>query len=132
MLKEETVVIFELNKPNLNGRIYTTECMAKAIDELDGKPLNGCIGMVMGDLNLKEISHQISDLRIEDDKVIGNLHILDTPKGLELLRLIEGDKIGVAYRSAGYGNIEPQEDGTYMVTDFHLTSINAINPDTAA
>jgi hypothetical protein len=132
MSKEEKVTIFELNKPNLNGRIYTTECMTKAIDELDGKPLSGCIGMVMGDVNLKDISHQVSNLHIEGDKVLGTLHILDTPNGIALRQRLEVDKDSIAYRSSGYGNIEQQEDGTYLVIDYHLTSINVVNKDTAA
>ena len=135
MKKEEPVVIFELDKPNLNGRIYTTECMEKAINKLDGKPVLGTIGMVYDDnvlTMMSMVSHSISNLRIEDGKVVGNLTILDTPEGRKLTDLIEEDKQEFVYRSSGIGNIEYQEDGTRMVTDFQILSINAVNPDTAS
>jgi hypothetical protein len=130
-----TETIFEgLDLPNKNGRIYTREALEKAIAEWEGKEMLGTIGMPPNDrpVDINMVSHIITNLHIDGDKVTGTIKVLDTPLGIELQKLIDSKTVEVAYRSAGMGNIIEQEDGTCIVEDYHITSVNVVNKEKAA
>lgn len=131
MNKEVEQVIMITDQPNKNGRIYSKETMEAAIANLNGKPVVGQIGMPEdGPIRLEHASHQVTDLRLDGDKVVGTISVLNTERGKALRDIINMD--AVAYRPAGYGTLVEREDGSVEVTEFRITSINAVNKEFAA
>lgn len=119
------VVISNIGAPNRNGITYPKEVIEEAIKKLDGAPVLGQIGFSEnGKINVRDVSHTVSNLRIEDDNLVGDLKILSTPPGQELSFLLDS----VTFRMLGMGNVE--EDG--MVSDFSFIAINAVDKDNAA
>lgn len=120
-------VFMQADIKNRNGRIYpltemvnATESLNKAIKESGG---------IFGELdhpdtltiNLKNISHVITELRMDGSNVIGTAKILETPMGLIAK---EGIKAGVrpAVSSRGAGNVN--ESG--LVEGFSLITIDLV------
>lgn len=121
------VQILELDEPNANGHIYTTDAVLNWLVGLDDTTVYGTIGMsdymANGSIPLDRISHQITNLCIKDGKLVGTLTVLDTPLGQALSKLPEQD-----YAIACVGNIT--ENGE--VVDISVVSVNAIAPGTKA
>ena len=97
-MKEErikfTTTLIPLNVMNLNKRIYLdNDNLRKNIEDFNvkSKLLGGKDGFVYGeygypengafDTSLSKVSHTISNIRIEDDKVVGDISIVGTPFG---------------------------------------------------
>lgn len=112
--------IIKLDETSAVGNHYTTEVMQKALDALAGKQLLGtlCIGEISTIIDLADVSHVVDNLAIEDGYLVGEITILDTPRGSALKALRED-----AYRFAPCGTGIRDEDG--KIRDFTLTSISA-------
>ena len=119
------------NVKNHNGRIYPRDILfrevkkyhvlvkeRRALGELDhpDSPV----------VELKNVSHIISDIYIRDDEVRGSLEILNTPPGRILKDIIrQGVKIGISSR--GLGSLQ-NESGTNIVQDdFELIAFDAVS-----
>lgn len=116
-------VIMIADEPTINGRIYTKQTLEEMISRVNehGSNLVGTIGVPKTEIpELEEVSHVITNLRMEDNKVIGDIRILDTPRGIRLAEIIASGS-NVTYHSCGIGQMN--EDNT--VTDYTLTSISA-------
>lgn len=132
-MKPVTVTILECDKPNLNGRVYPREAVEKMIADVQTKPgmmgrVFGTIGMPKGSsLDITEISHSVSNLRImEDGRVMGDMMVLDTPKGKVLKELLSPENHSYSFRTAGIGQIK-EENGVKVVHDYRLISISAVS-----
>ena len=81
-------------------------------------------------INLKNVSHNISDMWWDGDKVMGKIEILPTPSGNILKALIEsGITVGVSSRGMGslkqMGEVmEVQDDFELLCWDFVSTPSN--------
>jgi len=93
-------VIFELDKPDINGNIWTTEATEKAVADYKKRYMTEKADRAYGELehgeyaqvNLVKVSHKLTDLRIEDGQLICDVEILDTPMGkiaVELHHILE-------------------------------------------
>lgn len=111
-----TEVLIPLNQKNLNGRIYhDNENLREKIDEFN-KRVNE-IGVVYGELGypenfdttLRNVSHCIRNVRIEGDKVVGDVIPLDTRCGKIFKEHL--DEMVVRPRAAGSIN----HDGTVNI-----------------
>lgn len=109
------VKILQLDVPNKNDRTYTIECVQDSL----GKEFLGCIGFPPGvnGVPLEEASHKVGNLRIEDGYLIGDIVVLDTPKGKDLSSILNG----VDFRTRGTGIIE-----NGVVKNYKLISIDAV------
>ena len=125
ILKDQVIMV--VDQPNHNNRIYSADCIQKEVDRLQGKELYGQIGMPeTPTIHLIDVTHKVSNLRMEQNKLIGDITIVDFPDGNPLKHLIENTN--VCFRSAGLGNISENEDpnGAYLVTNFTLTGVHAV------
>lgn len=129
------VKIQKLDEANRNGRIYSTEAVQEALDKIDQRHVFGTIGYpntgtYIQDntgIPLHEVSHMANNLRIEDGYLVGDIKVLETPKGNILSQLIE-DGVETAFRTLGYANVDA--DG--QVRDFTLTGVVLVPADSAA
>jgi hypothetical protein len=111
--------LMRLNHLNKNGRIYTPESLEKFLE----KGYYGEIGHPQNPIvDLGKVSHEVYDLRIEDDILVGEVKILPNPNG-EILKLILSE---VVFRPRGMGNVNEQSK---QVENFQLLSFDAIPRD---
>lgn len=102
---EVKVQLMKVDTPSATGRIYSKESIQEAIDNFNKREIKGgSLGLQdVNDLshptNLKDLSHVFENIRIEDDKVLADMKILDTPQGDNVKALLESDvKLALAPR----------------------------------
>lgn len=124
-----TVPVLKSNVINLNGRMYTDECLEQMITafkekQLGGVPMFGELGYPEESAftSLDNVSHQITELYAEGDTLFAELTVLDTPKG-EVLKTIM-DSVVFRPRTIGHVN----DDSTVRIDT--LISFDAIDKET--
>jgi len=120
---------------NGNGRYYSRELWER---ELKKYMVTVSEKRALGELdhpesqiiNLKNVSHNITELKWDGNKIIGKIEILPTPSGNILKALIEnGIKVGVSSRGMGSlkqvgETMEVQDDFELLCWDFVSTPSN--------
>ncbi|HIJ10518.1 TPA: primosomal protein [Candidatus Woesearchaeota archaeon] len=125
-------IFMQAEQKNRNGRIYPKQILTKEVsrytkDLVENKRAMGKLGHPEGpSLNLERVSHLITELKENDNNIIGKAKILDTPYGKIVKNLIdEGAKLGVSSR--GMGSIKPNKGGTNVVQeDFMLAAVDIV------
>jgi len=119
------------NTKNHNGRIYPNNVLfrevkkysqlvkeRRALGELDhpDSPI----------VELKNVSHLITNIYEQGDDVRGDLEILNTPQGQILRSIIQqGVKIGISSR--GIGSLQHEGDANIVQDDFELIAFDAVS-----
>ena len=121
---------------NGNGRIYPYNVLMKelknyqkivkekrALGELD-HPEDSVI-------NLRNASHLVTEVWMDDKSVMGKVKVLDTPSGKILRSLVEsGVTLGISSR--GMGSVKESEGQTVVEDDFQLICFDMVSePSTA-
>lgn len=117
---------------NGNGRTYPINEIAKAVKESQEKIKNGMY--ICGELNhpdtlsinLANVSHAITEIRMEGNNAVGKMKLLNTPVGNIAKAIIEGGvRLGVSSR--GTGNVN--EGGE--VSDFSFVTMDIVSTPSA-
>ena len=109
---------------NGNGRYYSRELWEREMDSyktlIDENRAMGELDHPEDSLvNLKNVSHNITDYWWDGDNVMGKIEILPTPSGNILKALIEnGITVGVSSR--GMGSLKPMGEVQEVQDDFQL------------
>lgn len=112
---------------NLNKRVYPLAEIAKAVDMINIKIKEGAF--IMGELNhpdnlsidLKNVSHIITEAWMDGNNAVGKCKVLDTPSGQIVQNLINGGvKLGVSSR--GTGNVTTEG----VVEDFAFVTLDIV------
>jgi len=120
---------------NGNGRYYAKELWEREIDKyMESVKQKRALGELdhpeSSIINLKNVSHNISDMWWDGDHVVGKIEILPTPSGNILKALIDsGIQVGVSSRGMGslkqMGEVmEVQDDFELLCWDFVSTPSN--------
>ena len=120
---------------NGNGRYYPKELWEREIDKyMESVKENRALGELdhpeSSVINLKNVSHNITDMWWDGDKVFGKIEILPTPSGNIIKALIENNiTVGVSSRGMGSledrgGVLEVQDDFELLCWDFVSTPSN--------
>jgi len=125
-------VFMQAEKKNRNGRVYPKDILNNEVarytkDLVENKRAMGELGHPEGpSLNLERVSHLITELKEDNNNIIGKAKILDTPYGKIVKNLIdEGAKLGVSSR--GMGSIKSNKDGVNVVQeDFMLAAVDIV------
>jgi hypothetical protein len=109
---------------NGNGRYYPRELWEREIDKyMESVKENRALGELdhpeSSVINLKNVSHNITDMWWDGDKVLGKIEILPTPSGNILKALIENN-ITVGVSSRGMGSLEDRNGVLEVQDDFEL------------
>ena len=123
-------VIQRAEAKNQNGRVYPKEILMREIKNYMEGPIKE--RRALGELdhpessiiNLKNVSHNIVEIKVEGNDVYGTFEILDTPAG-RILKELFANNITVGVSSRGMGSVEEglNEQGDPTVTvqeDFEL------------
>ena len=115
-------VIQRANAKNQNGRVYPKNILIREIQNYIDGPVKE--RRAFGELdhpesqivNLKNVSHNITDIWWNGDDVYGRIEILDTPSGQIAKAIIEaGCSLGISSRAMG--SVETLTEGTVEVQD---------------
>lgn len=124
-------IFAQAEKPNRNNRSYGRGIMEREVqkyqDLIGQKRSLGELGHPENpSINLHQVSHLITSLRMEGNDVIGRAKILDTPMGIIAKNLIENEvQLGVSTR--GLGSLKMNSDGINEVQgDFHLATVDIV------
>ena len=120
---------------NGNGRYYPKELWEREIDRyMESVKQNRALGELdhpeSSVINLKNVSHNITEMWWDGDEVYGKIEILPTPSGNILKALIENNiTVGVSSRGMGSledrgGVLEVQDDFELLCWDFVSTPSN--------
>ena len=120
---------------NGNGRYYSKELWEREINKYlplvkDNRAMGELDHPESSVINLKNVSHNISDMWWDGDNVMGKIEILPTPSGNILRALIESNiTVGVSSRGMGSledkgGILEVQDDFELLCWDFVSTPSN--------
>ena len=115
---------------NQNGRVYPSEILTREIKKYVDGPIKE--RRALGELdhpessviNLQNVSHNITEIKVKGNDVYGTFEILDTPAG-RILKELFANGITVGVSSRGMGSVEERlnENGDPTVTvqdDFEL------------
>lgn len=108
---------------NRNGRIYPLTEMISAVNQINQQinENNGIFGELDHpetlNINLKNISHVITEMKMDGSNVIGKARLLDTPMGDIGKELIKsGVRTGVSSRGAGNVDSDGIVEGFTLIT----------------
>ena len=119
----------EADVQNGNGRVYPYKVLAREVKNYEKLVKEN---RALGELdhpddsviNLKNASHMVTAIWMEDKAVMGKVKVLNTPSGQVLKSLVEsGVKLGISSRgmgsvSEGAGKVVVQEDFQLICFDF--------------
>ena len=111
-------------KKNGNGRVYPCKVLQKEIKNYqnvikDNRALGELDHPDDSVINLRNVSHIVTDMWWEGNDVMGKIKILDTPSGRILKDLIKaGVKLGISSR--GMGSVKESMGNTVVQEDFDL------------
>jgi len=116
---------------NGNNRVYPHEILTREIENYK-KLVNE--RRALGELdhpddsviNLKNASHVVTGIWMEDKKVMGKIEVLPTPSGKILRSLVEsGIKMGISSR--GMGSVQETSGKTIVQDDFQLICFDMVS-----
>ena len=114
-----TVKICQADVPNKNNRVYPASVLETVAQSQ--KPILGTVGIPEGwEIPLDQISHQVTNLRIEDGYLVGNVTILETEAGKAAEALLSS--ASPDFRMRGTGLVS--KDG--VISDYELISIDLV------
>ena len=120
-MKKMDVTILHINKKNLNNHIYNEDAVKNMIDKINNNTVYGGVGMCNSrNLDLSKVSHVVTNLRIEGDRMVGTISIRDDKNGQRLKEMMANTD--VVFRVQGEGCCNNGE-----ISNFKLLSINAID-----
>lgn len=119
--------------PNGNKRIYPREVLEQAVrvfqaDHKKHRSLVGELGLPNEPsiIHFQNASHVITDLRMQDDYLVAEIEVLDSPCGRVLRTMLETNSEIVAFRTRGVGNGHT-DGGNYIIGEsYKLITIDAL------
>ena len=116
---------------NGNGRVYPHKILEREINNYQKMVQER---RVLGELdhpddsviNLKNASHIVTEIWMENNNVMGKIEVLSTPSGKILRDLIDaGVKLGISSR--GLGSVKKKGEKTYVEDDFQLICFDMVS-----
>lgn len=129
-------IFAQSEKVNRNGRCYPKPVMEKAVGnyvetQVKQKRSVGELNHPEGPtINLDKVSHLITDLKFENNDVVGKATILNTPMGQIVQGLLDGGvRLGVSTR--GMGSLVRESNRMVVKEDFVLNTIDIVQDPSA-
>lgn len=124
-------IIQRANTLNQNGRIYPRAILEREMINYqkliqEKRALGECDHPDSSVVELKNVSHVVTEAHIDGDNVYGTIEILDTPSGKIIQSLIEsGVTLGISSR--GVGSTRNQGDSQIVQEDFQLICFDMVS-----
>ena len=120
----------KFGEKNGNGRIYPEKTLRREVDNYkkivaDRRSVGELDHPDDSVVNLKNVSHLVTDIWMDGNRVMGKLEVLPTPSGDILKGLVNaGVKIGISSR--GLGSVRESREGTMVNEDFQLICFDIV------
>lgn len=119
----KVTILRDLNKPNRNNRVYSTEVIENAIKYAPEK-LWCYFTKSPYDNDLDKVAATASNFAIVDDSLICDIEILETPLGIIVKNIIEKE-VELEYTISGVGTLKSNENGNIVVeNDYRFSGVN--------
>lgn len=115
---------------NGNGRVYPRPILQREMSTYrklieEGRAVGELDHPDSSVVNLRNVSHKVTDCWWDGDNVYGKLQVLNTPSGQTLRALVEGGvKIGISSR--GLGSVVESAGRTLVEDDFQLICFDIV------
>jgi hypothetical protein len=119
------------DKQNGNGRVYPYDVLSRELKNYkkvvdDNRACGELDHPDDSVVNLKNVSHIVTDVWWEGKDVMGKIKVLDTPSGRTLKELINaGVKLGISSR--GLGSVRESMGKTVVENDFQLICFDIVS-----
>ncbi len=136
-----TVEILKVDCPNTNERIYSKAAIEKAISDFQPGKMFGELWdgnghyRTVGSISLNNMSHEIKRIYLEDNRLMADVKIMNTPRGRDLKSLMAIDENSISFRPFGISDSKDEnefKDGAYIIKNYKLISIDAMPTSIAA
>jgi hypothetical protein len=126
-----TGIIQTANLKNGNGRIYPRNVLTREVENYQ-KFINE--NRALGELdhpedsviNLRNVSHMVTQCWWDGDKVMGKIRALDTPAG-NILKSLAQSGVSLGISSRGMGSVTENQEGTIVEDDFQLICFDIVS-----
>jgi len=116
---------------NGNGRVYPQKILEREVENYkklvkERRALGELDHPDDSVITLANVSHMITDVHMDDNKVMGKMEVLNTPKGKILKELVNsGVSIGISSR--GLGSVKETMGKTMVEDDFQLICFDIVS-----
>ena len=127
-----TGVIQRAKAKNQNGRVYPREVLEREVENYqkvvrENRALGELDHPEDSVVNLKNVSHLMTQIWWEGDSVMGKCKILNTPSGQILQSLVQSN-VTLGISSRGMGSVHEDRNGTTIVEDdFNLICFDFVS-----
>jgi hypothetical protein len=116
---------------NGNGRVYPQNILMREVQNYkklvdENRALGELDHPEESVINLRNVSHQVTDIWMEDNKVMGKMKVLDTPSG-GILRSLVDSGVSIGISSRGLGSVSEQMGKTIVEDDFQLICFDMVS-----
>jgi len=116
---------------NGNGRVYPQNILMREVKNYkklvdENRALGELDHPEESVINLRNVSHQVTDIWMEDNKVMGKMKVLDTPSG-GILRSLVDSGVSIGISSRGLGSVTEQMGKTIVEDDFQLICFDMVS-----
>jgi hypothetical protein len=116
---------------NGNGRVYPQKILMREVQNYkklvdENRALGELDHPEESVINLRNVSHQVTDIWMEDNKVMGKMKVLDTPSG-GILRSLVDSGVSIGISSRGLGSVSEQMGKTIVEDDFQLICFDMVS-----
>ena len=126
-----TGIIQTADAKNGNGRIYPRKTLTREVESYQ-KIINE--NRALGELdhpddsvvNLRNVSHMVTECWWDGDKVMGKIKALDTPSG-NILKSLAKSGVSLGISSRGMGSVQEGQEGTIAEDDFQLICFDIVS-----
>ena len=126
-----TGVIQCAGEKNGNGRIYPEDILRREVENYK-KIINE--NRALGELdhpddsvvNLRNVSHMVTDCWWDGNKVMGKIKALDTPSG-NILKSLAQSGVSLGISSRGMGSVHESNGNTIVEDDFQLICFDIVS-----
>ena len=121
----------EADVENGNGRIYPHKVIMREVQNYqklvkENRALGELDHPDDSVINLKNASHLVTDIWMENKSVMGKVKVLNTPSGEVLKSLVEsGVKLGISSR--GIGSVQENNNSVVVQEDFQLICFDFVS-----
>lgn len=124
-------VMQRARKKNGNGRVYPYEIMLREVNNYkklveERRALGELDHPDQSVINLRNVSHLVTEIWWNGDDVMGKIQVLNTPSGQVLRELVNANvKIGISSR--GTGSVRESRGDTIVEDDFNLICFDIVS-----
>jgi hypothetical protein len=116
---------------NGNGRVYQHKTMMREVKNYqklvkENRALGELDHPDDSVINLRNASHMVTGIWMEDKNVMGKIKVLDTPSGKILKELVNGG-VTVGVSSRGMGSVTETNGSTIVEDDFQLICFDMVS-----